>query len=534
MPPPALAPEAFEIAYRIMPGDTLLGISRKYLRDDVPWQHLRAINLLSNADVLKPGDSLRIPVRWLRRETAVARVISTAGDASSAAGALRPQGELVEGDQIRTGTTGVAVIQLPDGTRMQIAPESQVRIERLRRAPIGMPLDAELDVGQGEVRLTSPDKPAAAQGNSGRRIEVRTPKATAAVRGTDFRVSAESERATSSVLTGIVDWRGRAAGPARALSGGFGSCADASGQTTEPEALLPGPALSLPDRPLRTATATLRFAPVPGAAAYRVILSGDEKATSEVTQQLTDTPTAVLTSQRDGPYFLTVRPISRNGVEGFDSRGQLAFAARPFAPDLRQPPDGERSIGGAVRLQWTPVAGVAGYRVQVAADRGFAEPILSRDVTETRFEFIGQEPARPRGYFWRVLSLADDGHAGPPSPVWQFTEQVQGPVVDVRSDGEVVDMNWSALSSTREYRVRIEPRSAGATQAMDKAVPATEVKLDDLAPGVYETTAAARFDPGVESLPGPQKRFEVPILLRDGSGNPVRASGQTIQMQPGW
>src|ERR1700746_2303649 len=65
---------------------------------------------------------------------------------------------LVQGDQIRTGQTGWAEIQLENSSMIRLAPESQITLAVLTRFPSGATAtEVNIDAGEGEF-TASPTK----------------------------------------------------------------------------------------------------------------------------------------------------------------------------------------------------------------------------------------------------------------------------------------------------------------------------------------------------------------------------------------
>ncbi|MGN5477384.1 FecR domain-containing protein [Cupriavidus basilensis] len=104
------------------------------------------------------------------------------------------------------------------------------------------------------------------------RFELHTPMMVTGVRGTRYRVAADVSGSRSEVLEGRVGvgLARAAAGPATAVTAGYGIGTSAGGSLSRPVALLPAPQLQpLPDTVLGP-VADAAWQPVQGAAGYRV------------------------------------------------------------------------------------------------------------------------------------------------------------------------------------------------------------------------------------------------------------------------
>lgn len=106
---------------------------------------------------------------------------------------------LVNGTSIATGTNGTGQISLPDGTRLEIGPNSQINLELS-----GTPSRSTYDVLVGALRAIS----GRLQAGTARRWQVRTPIAVAGVRGTDFQALVDPSGAGSwRVNEGAIELR---------------------------------------------------------------------------------------------------------------------------------------------------------------------------------------------------------------------------------------------------------------------------------------------------------------------------------------
>jgi len=537
-----------EVKYIVAPGDTMIGIARKLLKPDLDWRYLRAVNGLDNVRRLIPGQRLRIPANWIRPNPVEMGVDSFSGDVSINGQPASADMQIKESDLIETGENSTVLVTLPDGTQMQIAPSSQVRIDRLRKYFGNDAVDARVRLEKGglDTRVTPekdfvPNKPGtvvpdfrtAPSGNlnPARRFIIQTPKATAAVRGTEFRVSEDDAKASSAVLEGEVNW---SAGQVQiGLDQGFGSTADDSGSVTEPELLLPAPKLIAPDSDVSDLVTKLDFDTIEGAVQYRVRTATDPDFTSGLAEQVVAVPAAIISSEQDGPYYLAVRAISETGVEGYDGKATLVFDARPLAPNINKPSDKATQFSTVTGLKWLEPKGVDIYRLQIASDPEFKNVLVDDQVEELDYRYQApDDEAGPRQRWWRVASIDQTGQ-GPYSPVLSFTQRDPGPApkAEVSSKGTVV--RWPAIPDATGYAVLLKPLNQSASPAREAATTEPSVLLPNLEPGRYQIQVATEFEGGLRSPPGEAQEFTIKLLLRDGSGNPINSGGSEIEgIQP--
>ncbi|MFA6029133.1 MAG: FecR family protein [Elusimicrobiota bacterium] len=124
--------------------------------------------------------------------------------------------ELADGGRITTDQDGRAAIVFPDGSRFELGPRSDFTVERAA----GEEPSFKLALGRLKASIVKA---------SSRRLYVRTPRAVACVRGTEFNVSVrKSGRTTIDLFTGqlsVSDDKGKSA----ELSAGQRLVADAEG-----------------------------------------------------------------------------------------------------------------------------------------------------------------------------------------------------------------------------------------------------------------------------------------------------------------
>ena len=542
------APQPVEVNYIVAPGDTLIGISDKLLKPDLDWRYLRAVNGLNDVTQLVPGQRLRIPANWIRNDPVEIGVNSFSGDVSINGQPVTPNMRVVESDLIETGEDSTVLVTLPDGTQMQIAPSSQVRIDRLRKYFGNDAVDARVRLEKGGVDTrvapkqdfepnrpgtVVPDIRTAPSGslNPARRFIIQTPKATAAVRGTEFRVTDDDAKSSSAVLKGEVNW---SAGQAQVgLDRGFGSTADEAGTVTEPEQLLPAPKLIAPTEDVSDLVTKLDFDAIEGAVQYRVRTATDPAFTAGLAEQVVSVPAAIISSEQDGPYYLAVRGISQTGVEGYDGNARLVFDARPLAPNLSGPSQNSTQFSTRTGLSWLQPKNVDSYQLQIATDPDFENLVIDEPLDGATYQYVApdSEPA-PRKRWWRVASIDSTGR-GPFSPVQNFTQRDPGPAPKAEVSALGTQIRWPAIPDATGYGVVVTPLNESASPAREVAVTEPSVLLTGLEPGRYQIQVITEFDGGLRSPPGEAQSFTIKLLLRDASGNPVSSGGGQIEgIQP--
>ncbi|MET0742522.1 MAG: FecR domain-containing protein [Microvirga sp.] len=104
--------------------------------------------------------------------------------------------DLIDGDSLRTNAIGNLAILFADQTQIRVGRNSTLTV---RDVAVGAGGSTQLDLQAGNVWAR------AARGGSG--VDVRTPAAVAAIRGTDWSLSVEGGKTSLIVLEGVVELR---------------------------------------------------------------------------------------------------------------------------------------------------------------------------------------------------------------------------------------------------------------------------------------------------------------------------------------
>jgi hypothetical protein len=446
--------------YRVQPGDNLVALTDAFLQDSASWRELQRINKIANPLRLAPGSTLQMPLRLLRREASVAQVLFTQGAVSL----LRPPA-LVEvplaagatvqtSDRLRTGERGSVSLRFSDGSRLLIAPGSEVSIEQLLVfGRSGLPsMKLRLNKGGADSKVEKqPSRPAD--------YELKTPSLNLGVRGTEFRVQLTDDGQTThaEVLEGVV-----AAG-AVPVEANFG-VATVPGQSGLQKGKLPAaPDLSsvppLFDRiPLTLAWSAQAAGPDVKAWRAQVFAAGDfdrllldsrssrPKASWGATPELDNLP--------DGNYTLRVRAIDALGLEGLASDRLFTLKARPEPPFSRTPSANAVIYGDVLDLAWTRPQNALGFRLQVAQTPDFAAPQIDRsDITDTELRLM----LPPGVYHFRLASIAkgaDQGPFGDPQTVTiRPIPASPGPKPPAVGDNELT-LRWRVSEGAVRYQLQ--------------------------------------------------------------------------------
>lgn len=498
--------------YTVRPGDTLWGLSETYLVDVGYWRQLRSLNAVADPEHLPPGTRLRIPIAWLRLQPAPVRVVAVSGTAigvttlsgQRAPVALATAMEFFAGDSIETGNDGSVSLEFADGSRMLVGSDTRLVFDTLSVTGGEAFVDTRLRLlnGHTSVRTRPGDDTII-------RYEISTPAAISAVRGTEFRVGVQDggNAARTEVLNGEVAVTGRAR--TLMIAEGFGTVVDRGRPPRPPRPLLPAPDLGAMDDVIERIPVRLRFAPVPGAASYRLEVAANPSFEPVLVDRIS--PDAVFSGFElaDGGYAVRVRCIDALGIEGFDGLKRVVVNARPEPPLPLDPPPGGVVPDGKPGLRWTEPEEAKGYHLQLAAEGNDARPLVDvKPVDGTRFTL--DRALAPGRYRWRIATIAADGDEGPFSDAQGFRVPPPGPSAAAPEVGDgTVTVRWRAGEPGDRYRLQVARNKDFTEVVVDLRADAPQATLGRLDAGRYFVRVATIDASGEEGPFGAPQEFSV-------------------------
>jgi hypothetical protein len=282
-------------------------------------------------------------------------------------------------------------------------------------------VDTKLRLQQGGVAIKA--NPQHLPNNN---MQIFTPTAVAAVRGTDFRLSTESTTTRQETLDGQVALS--AAGQEVKVNKGFGSLSEDGQAPTAPVQLLAAPdTAKLPHQfealPIQfempvQANAGAWVGSVYPAASPQALSAEDKSKGAQLT--FNDLP--------DGNYVLKVRAKDQLGFEGYDAGHTFTLNTRPFAPAASYPEASSTISEAQPVLRWGHVNNASAYRIELAKDAQFKQELLSEKVASN--EWMPAQPLQKGQYFWRIASI-DGADQGPYSVATHFAYSPKPPAADL-------------------------------------------------------------------------------------------------------
>jgi hypothetical protein len=381
------------VIYQIRGGETLFTLAARYLNRQTDYLAVQKANRIANPHRIPEGTRLRIPLALLKGEALVARLVAVRGNVSLKSGGrdIAPTVgmDVTQGSALETGADGFLTLSLPNGSRTSLPTLTRMRIERLRRIVLTGSIDYDFTVDMGKVET----KAAPLGDDRNGRFRIRTPRAIAAVRGTQFRVGFAADTSLAEVLEGTVA-AGAGKGNADAsLTAGLGAVV-AAGGGLRTEALLAAPDLVQPGKVQVDPVVQLALAPVGQASSYHIQVGEDAGFTKVIAEARSDTGAFSFGGLPNGGLFVRVSAVATSGLEGmaqtYAMRRVLAGLAASAGLD-----------GDAMRFAWGGEGeGKRLYHFQL----GLADPAKPLLVDEAGLEQdgIALRHLGPGIYRWRV------------------------------------------------------------------------------------------------------------------------------------
>ena len=447
---------AQEWQYEVKKGDSLWTIADRYLIHDSYVRRLQKYNNLANPLVLQPGQIIKAPVEWLGNLPGSAKVQSVSGSVevinNNNKTDIDIDYELKANDRLITSDNGSIQIQFSDKSTLKVFSNTSLVFKTIKQSHDGSVINVRIDVEQGRVNVNvNPNK------DPGHRLEIESPSAVTAVRGTEFRigVDAESDDTVAEVLQGRITVS--AVGQAVAVEKLFGTKAEKGSRPMRPVKLLQGPQVA-PLPIIETKVVALNWQALEGAKNYRVRVSTKEDFSDIFYDELVTANQADdIFFAEDGEFYASVRAVDKNDIEGIDSVFNFKVNARPEPPLIISPKENETNFNLLPEFAWTtPAEGVEKLRFQLTKQPDFSKIIVDQTFV-SRDGFEMQNPLAEGRYFWRIANIDSDGQ-GPYSKAFTFIIKPQPEIatelVDSES-GSQVSLNFSKDPSVSRYRVQV-------------------------------------------------------------------------------
>ncbi|MBN7770067.1 FecR domain-containing protein [Marinobacter daepoensis] len=491
-----------EWVYALRPGDSIASVVQTLLSENASRQRLLEHNGLASNTELSVGDTLRIPVNWLKRQPEPARVISVTGHVQHISGIdgrklpLAKDSVVRVGDEILSGA-GSATVGLADGSELRISPNSRLMFNRLTQYGKSGMVDTRLRLQRGEVHTRV--QPII---EGGARFEIETPSAVAAVRGTVFTLRASATGSRVQVTEGVVDF-GKP-GMTRRIPAGYGaSVSTVDSGSLEIRQLPPAPTITPLPPVLNRLPAELTWQ-ANGFPTYRLDIFDQRSGTWVQSREVTDTHFDI--AQLDnGSYEIHLAALDRQGIAGMPEIAELEVDLQARSPDLTAPADGESVNDDMPEFLWQLNGTNEVARVEISEDESFRRLVTTSEwAPENRA--LPSRPLSPGQYYWRVVTEAGGSSVATSSPRKLIVNGTLPPVriISVNYLDNQVRVFWESVEQAVDYRLQLseEPGFRNIIKEAD----------------ISDTTAALRLIPGRRYFVRVKALSEGPLASRWGPG----------------
>jgi len=436
--------------YTVRKSDTLWDLCKTYTHVRNCWLKIGKYNGVTFPKVMSPGTRIRFPTSWLKHpptsvkltylkgEVFVIRENSDNKDGGSAGDEIPAQlgNELFIGDSIRTGEQSSATLLFGEGSVLVIEESSYLVMDLLSLSGNTTIVDTRVNLLRGSVRAIVPKEHSQSLGSSvsdgqtssnkvrvkapsnkpklKRRFEIETPSAVAAVRGTEFRVSAadEGERISGEVYSGVIAMskKQKAATPTKELKKKFGLVVEKAKPIGDPVELL--------DAPNYTQNETTYFLPINitwekllDAKSYVVSLFPKAKLNNLLIKENTVDSFVNFSELKLGCYTVVVQGVDHLGLQGLEAKKAFCVEERKLlsAPEISITHD--KDYNQSV-LAWAENPDASEYLIEFSNNQDFSK--ISKSIPAYDGEYTISVVEKRMFKFVRVKPIADD-IAGYPS-----------------------------------------------------------------------------------------------------------------------
>lgn len=339
------------LTYKVQRGDTLIGLGKRMLKSEEGWREIAEINRLPNANKIRVGQKLLVPAQNVLVKKQNATVVMASGTVRVIDAEKKEQSNqrVAEGEILSTGSNGSAVVELKDGSRFKVLPNSTVQLSSSRNYLQNKTSEPVADTWfAGAIRVIS----GAIEANITRSTERATPTrvetatAVVGVRGTQFRVKYEEKGKGNSaveVTEGLVAASNTKQVSQSDISGGYGAIVNPDEKEIMVRQLLPAiPSTSLPQsivRPFASKKAIWSFKGLPAAHGYELQIAKDAKGEQIVKNIDSKLSSFDVSDLKNGTWYFNLRAVDAMGLAGLDSKQQVTISTgAPPAPPPPPPP----------------------------------------------------------------------------------------------------------------------------------------------------------------------------------------------------
>ena len=491
-----------EWIYTLRPGESFTEVAGELLAAGYPPVRLLQYNNISNGAVVDAGDSIRIPLAWLKRQPQPAKAVSVFGRVqliSASSGRKMPLEEntlIHVGDEILSAS-GTATVELADGSELRISPNSRLIFNRLTQYGKAGMVDTRLRLDRGEVHTRV--RPVM---EGGARFEIETPSAVAAVRGTAFAIQTSASGTSVQVTEGTVDFG--VPGEIQQIPAGYGASVSTAGHAgLSIRRLPPAPTIDPLPATLTQLPSTLTWqdsqAPM-----HRIDIF--EQATGRWIESRTTRDNAFDIGLLDnGSYEIHLAALDSRGIAGMPGVVPVEVDLQARAASLVAPADGATVNDDMPEFEWQLNGQNEVARVEIAGDKNFGNLITTSEWAPDT-SALPTRPLGPGKYYWRVVTEAGGNSVATTDPRELVVNGSLPPVriISVNYLDSQVRVFWEKVDTATDYRLQLS-EEPGFNNIIKEAT-------------LSDTTAALRLIPGRRYFVRLKALSDGPLQSRWGPG----------------
>lgn len=417
---PVVAEQEAIWRYTTRPGDNLINLGKAHLINPDDWKVLQQLNQIKNPYRMPVGQVLRIPLSLVKQGPASATVIFVSGQVQLQQSAatflpLNIGDNLGAGAKIATKENSKVVIQFADGSTTEMTSNAKLSLDSMSLYSGGAMVDTKLRLQKGQLETH-----ANPQHKGSNRMQVITPSAIAAVRGTKFRVTADQMATTQETLDGQVALG--ASNQEVIVNKGYGSQAARGKPPIPPVELLPAANTNGFKENYTSLPLIFDMPAMQGAVAWAGKIATDNQFNHSVAENEVKGNQLDFAEIPDGQLYLNVRAKDKQGIAGYEAVHAFVLNARPFQPDMVSPAAQSVIRDDSPLLKWQKVEDADLYLVEIATDPAFKHTLEKSKVKGLDYQL--NKKLVEGQYYWRVASITAMSNGmediGPANKVHQF------------------------------------------------------------------------------------------------------------------
>lgn len=503
--------------YTVRPGDNLINLGKKHLINPDNWKLMQSINQIKNPYRIPVGTVLQVPITLVKQIPASAEVTLASGQvllrkSASDFEPISAGDKLGAGANIITKDNSKVIVKFADQSTVELGSNASMQLDSMSLYSGGAMVDTKVRLQKGQLKTHA--NPQHEEGNS---MQVITPSAIAAVRGTEFRVSAEDRATIQETLEGKVGLE--AANQEVMVNMGFGSKAEQGKPPKPPVKLLPAVDTSQMKAFFNQLPVIFDMPQLDGAVGWVGEIASDKKFSSVITESKSNTQQLDFGNLPDGQYFLNLRAQDQFGISGYDALHSFTLNAKPTQPTMLSPELKALTRDARPTLRWGQVDAAEKYKLELASDLAFNQIVEQKTVIGNQYQL--EQPLKPGSYYWRVSSIAEDNNgASDYGPAIEFKEFTYEPLPEKPDISQFIIKSFN-----NRIQIQTIPPSDGLTYVFTLDNPVNDQK------NVWQETGAEHVYQFLLKEYGPQKLY---IQYQDKTGALGPAAIYEFYAKPEW